>query len=214
MSIFSQRFISSGKTGFTVIELLVATSIIVFITVVLLFRHDQFNSSTLLRSLSYSVALSVRQAQLYGTSVRETDVDSGVFAQSYGVYFKTDNAEQYFLAADRLPLGSPNGVIDTDGSEDVPPSPYQIQNGYGISNFCAYLSNGNAYCHNNGDVPITELVIQFERPNPDAVFITDEGSSYVGACIELASPGGDTRTVEVSNTGQISVGEAGESCTS
>lgn len=214
MSIFSPRFISFGKGGFTIIELLVATSIIVFITTVLLFRHDRFNSSTLLRSLAYSVALSVRQAQLYGTSVRETDISSNIFAKSYAVYFKTNSPDRYFLAADRLPLASPDGAIATNGSEDVPPSPYLIRNGYGISNFCAYLSNGVAHCHSGGSVAITELSIQFRRPDPDARFVTNAGSSYAHACVEIISPTQDnTRTVRVTNTGQITVGEAGESCT-
>jgi hypothetical protein len=207
MSIFSQRFSTSGKrrvaAGFTIVELLVATGIIVVITVVLLFRHDQFNSSTLLRSLSYGVALSVRQAQFYGTSVRETGVDTNVFAQSYGVYFKDGSPDQYFLAADI----NGNGTIATDGSEDVPPSPYRIQSGYGVSDFCAYTTSVT-HCHSGGT--INELLIRFIRPNPDAIFSTNQSAQYIRACIALVSPAGNTRTVEVTNTGQISVGEAGE----
>jgi prepilin-type N-terminal cleavage/methylation domain-containing protein len=214
MSIFSQRFRICGKAGFTLIELMVAVSIVVFITIVLLFRHDQFNSSTLLRSLSYSVALSIRQAQLYGTSVRETGEQTGLFAQSYGVYFKDGNPNEYYLAADK----DDDGTISTQscpepytasGCEDVSPSPYSIQTGYGISDFCAYTSVVT-HCHSGG--AIDELTVRFDRPNPDAVFVTDQGSAYIRGCVEVASPGGATRTIEITNTGQITVGQAGETC--
>jgi hypothetical protein len=184
---------------------MVATSIILIITTVLLFRHQQFNSSTLLRSLSYSVALSVRQAQLYGTSVRETEA-GGVFASSYAVYFLRNETTSYFLAADK----NENSAIATDHSEDVAPSPYLIQNGYAIQDFCAYLSNGTAHCKLNSF--IDELSIRFARPNPDAIIETDSGQSYSEACIELVSPAGATRTVRVFTTGQISVEGNGEQC--
>lgn len=205
--------ISSSPSGFTLIELLVATSIVVIITSVMLFRHEQFNSSTLLRSLAYSVALSVRQAQLYGTSVRETG-PSGVFADSYAVYFDGDPT-QYFLAADV----NENGAIAIDGSEDVSPSPYSIQGGYTISNFCT-VRLGISECMSNSFIDY--LVITFRRPDTDACFATDvfpnaclSGGSqvYESACIEIASPAGDTRTVTVTNTGQISVEVAGSTCT-
>ncbi len=42
---------------------MVVVAIITFLTGIFLFQQKRFDSSTLLRSLAYSVALSVRQAQ-------------------------------------------------------------------------------------------------------------------------------------------------------
>ncbi|OGC80690.1 hypothetical protein A2943_02235 [Candidatus Adlerbacteria bacterium RIFCSPLOWO2_01_FULL_51_16] len=205
---------SSGRgaslRGFTVIELVVASSIIVIITTVLLFRHGQFNSSILLRALSYSVALSIRQAQLYGTSVRETASGSATFP-SYGVYFKSGDATHYFLGADSNPI---NNTIATDGSEDVtPPSPYKIGSGFQIKSFCATVaSTGADHCYTNDGISndtITTLTIRFLRPNPDALIVTDAGAVYSQAYVQLESPGEDTRGITVTSTGQISVGLSG-----
>jgi prepilin-type N-terminal cleavage/methylation domain-containing protein len=91
MSIFSQlsRFFGSPRVrhaakGFTLVELLVVFAIMTLITALILFQHRRFDSSTLLRSLAYSIALSIRQSQVYGTSVRQFGSN---FNYSYGVYF-------------------------------------------------------------------------------------------------------------------------------
>ena len=212
MWIFSKAFrffgrrLPAGRQGFTLIELLVVSSIVIIITTVLLFRHERFNSATLLRSLGYSVALSIRQAQLYGTSVREV-TSGGIFAPSYGIYFKSGDTTHYFLAADL----NQNGAIATDGSEDVSPSPYNINGGYQIKDFCAYVASGGAaHCKSNGI--ITSFTIRFVRPNPDALFVTDAPGGpylYSSAYIQLESPGEDTRGITITTTGQISVGISG-----
>ena len=178
-----------------------ASSIIIVITVVILFRHQQFNSSTLLRSLSYSVALSVRQAQLYGTSVRgETSGATPTFP-GYGVYFASGNPTTYFLFADK----DGNEVRSSDGSEDI--NTFNLSGGYQIKDFCAKTQAGADYCETTGE--IEELTVHFLRPNPDALFSTDVSATYTSASIQLESPGGDTRSITVSLTGQISVGGVG-----
>src|SRR6202012_1868912 len=78
------------------------------------FQQSKFDSSTLLRSLAYSVALSVRQAQVYGTSVLGTATSqsncatgvsgsyalSNCYASAYGIYFNSASSGQYILFAD------------------------------------------------------------------------------------------------------------------
>src|SRR3989344_6308477 len=142
--------------GFTLIELLVVSLIIVLITGTLIFRQQGFNSSTLLRSLSYSVALSMRQAQVYGVSVRENAAGSGTFASGYGVYFGNtlvDSSNHYLLFADKgngaldQSGGSPdinsNGICDT--TEDCLSQRFTIGNGrstgadYTIKTYCAHI---------------------------------------------------------------------------
>jgi Tfp pilus assembly protein FimT len=230
MSTFSRISRSFSKLlrpsrGFTIIELLVVSVIIMLITSLILFRQQSFNSSTLLRSLAYSVALSVRQAQVYGVSVREqtsasTGLGTGAFGQGYGVQFSNSgclglgNAHSYQLFADI------DGDATLDSGEQLPC--YRVGNGrgtdYKVKNFCAHVSAGSDQC--NASIPatsqvITSLATYFRRPNPDACFTTNvnPGACAVGASavydyayIELQAQGStDYRIVKISNTGQIAV---------
>lgn len=203
--------------GFTLIELIVVSAIILIITAFVLFQQTKFNSSTLLRSLTYSVALSVRQAQIYGTSVRESVSGSGVFGAGYGVYFPPGNTAQYYVFSDN----NGNGAYDPDPDgagplvgEELPV--YTLGTGYFVSNVCVTLLGGSTQqCYSGTGTLINTLTIFFRRPNPDACFATDvfpaacaKGATaqYSTAYVQLKSTGnGDTRSVKVSSTGQIAV---------
>lgn len=206
MLIFFKRFHFSGTNrGFTLIELLVVLAIMTIMTTLILFQHRSFDSSTLLRSLTYSVALSIRQAQVYGTSVRQFGTGSGSFNYSYGVYFSSGDASHYQLFADV------NGdkLRASNGSEDV--NQFTLGTGYSIVKFCATISGGSQHC-STGASPITSLTIYFRRPNPDARFSSSASSEvYSDAYIQIVGPSGvpSTRSISVTSTGQISVGALG-----
>lgn len=208
---FSKR--GPSPRGFTLIELMVVSGIVVIITGFILFRQQGFNSSTLLRSLSYSIALTVRQAQVYGVSVRESAVGSGVFASGYGVYFANSglaDASHYLMFADA------NGNGQYEAGEELPR--FTIGNGKGtdylIMNYCAHSGSGDE-CGTGTGTSISSLTVYFRRPNPDACFATSQNP---GACAASAAPvydyayvqvksftGSDYRTIKISNTGQIAV---------
>lgn len=210
---FSKR--RAAPRGFTLIELLVVSMIIVLITAFVLFRQQGFNSSTLLRSLSYSVALSMRQAQVYGVSVRESAAGSGVFAGGYGVYFGNSglvDSSHYLLFADA------NGNGQYEAGEGLPR--FTIGNGRGtdylIKNICAHSIVSGDQCGSGTATTITSLTAYFRRPNPDACFATSQSPSacstattppvYDYAYVQLKSfTGADYRTIKVSSTGQIAV---------
>lgn len=216
LKFFSKRALA--PRGFTLVELLVVSLIIVFITAFVLFRHQGFNSATLLRSLSYSIALSVRQAQVYGVSVRESAVGSGVFATGYGVHFGNAglvDSTHYLLFADA------NGNGQYAAGEELPR--FTIGNGRGtdylIKNICAHSIVSGDQCSASSPATspsITSLTIYFRRPNPDACFAT---SNSAGACATATTPpvydyayvqikpftGTDWRTIKITNTGQIAV---------
>lgn len=191
--------------GFTLIELIVVSAIILLITGFIMFQQAKFNSATLMRSLTYSVALSVRQAQVYGTSVREF---SGTFAPGYGVYFPSSgtSANTYYLFADIVPSPAGNGAYD-NSTEALPI--FTLGKGYVIGTLCAVTIGGSA-C-----TPVSSLTVFFRRPNPDACISTNlaqgacaPGASavYSSAYIQLMSIGNsNTRSIKVSNTGQIAV---------
>ncbi len=177
-------------------------ALIVIITAVLMVRQSRFDSSTLLRSLSYSVALTVRSAQVYGTSVRVVSGQSG--SPAYGVYF--NNASSYLLFADN----NGNGVYDS-GTDTVVQT-YQIGSGFQISKFCATPVSGAQQCWQSaGGGTLSWLTVYFKRPNPDALFATDVGGTYNAAYIQISATNDTTNThsITVSSTGQIAVGTAG-----
>jgi prepilin-type N-terminal cleavage/methylation domain-containing protein len=205
MSIFSHR--SRSGRGFTLIELLVVISIMLILTSIFLIRQQRFNSSTVLRSLAYSIALSVRQAQVYGTSFKENST-----ANAYGIYISSGSQNSYILFAD----------INRDGQysagENV--QVFTLAQGYTISKFCATTAGGSPTqrCWTAAAPNITHLTILFKRPNPDACFATSannnacapipSGETYSSGYIQLMS-GSDTRSVNVTLTGQITVGGKG-----
>ncbi len=199
------KSLPAGRQGFTLIELVVVSAIILIVTAFVMFQQAKFNSATLMRSLTYSVALSVRQAQVYGTSVKEF---SGTFAPGYGVYFPTSgaSANTYYLFADIVPATLGNGAYD-NSTEALPI--FTLGKGYIIGSICA-VQVGGSTC-----TSVSSLTIFFRRPNPDACISTSVAPTacalgaaavYSSAYIQLLSTSNnDTRRVKVSNTGQIAV---------
>ena len=214
MSTFLHRLRSSlPSKGFTLTELVVVIAIVTVLTGVFLTQQQQFDSTTLLRSLSYSMALSIRQAQTYGVSVRSFE---GTFAEAHGIQF-VQGLSEYYLFADIDPLPNGDRMRDAlNGSEDVETFGLTGQK-FTISDFCA-LPVGTGQSERCTD-QIDSLTILFIRPNPDACIATsysptacvagDPGEKYQSARIQLQGPGGATRSVTIRNTGQISVGKLG-----
>lgn len=195
---YKQKTRSSSSRGFTLLELLVVMAIMLVITSLVLARHAQFNGTVLLRNLAYDVALSIRQAQVYGISGRSA---AGVTDVQYGVYLSSANPSQYVLFADTNSGGS-----YTSGT-DVELEVYNVRAGYTISNFCGQLANGTTKCRTGGTGgTITSLTIMFKRPDPDARITSDlAGDTYAEATITVLSPTGFSRVVTVTSTGQMSV---------
>ena len=205
-----------SQGGFTLTELMVVISIMTILTSVFLLQQRQFDSSTLLRSFAYSVALSIREAQTYGVSVRSFEF-GGVerFSQAHGIHFEHGDLPNFYLFADIDPLPDGNRVRNSDLSEDVETfGPTGSQ--FTISTFCATPIGQTEKC---APADIDSLTIMFIRPNPDACIATsdndtacvsgDLGEKYEQARIQVQGPGGVTRSVYVTTTGQIYVGGVG-----
>ncbi len=181
--------------GFTLIELLVVMSIMIVISSIILARYNQFNGTVLLRSLAYDVALTMREAQVYGLSGKGL---SGSFITRYGVYYAKATPTQYLIFADA------NNNQAYDSGETV--EAYSMLSGYAISNLCAYKADSTVRCSAAGD--ITVMTVMFKRPEPDAIITTDIAESYVRGTVTITSAAGLSRTVEVTNTGQLAVDQA------
>ena len=207
MSIFFKHSPRSSR-GFTLIELIVVSAIILLVTSYIMFKQSKFNSATLMRSLSYSIALSVRQAQVYGTSIREFSKGSNVFAPGYGIHVPSSGAtsDTYYLFADTVPQGGGNGAYD--GVSEALPA-FTLGRGYVVDSLCAVSIGGGACAQ------VSSLTVFFRRPNPDACISTNvspgscapgAAAAYSSAYLQIRSTGNnDTRAIKISDTGQISV---------
>ena len=201
------------RRGFTLIELLVTTGILVIVTAILLANNREFGGRILLENLAYDVALTIRQAQAYGISVRQFNTGgAGSFSVGYGMHFATANPKSYNLFGDVDLDGKWDAGGGLETEEDVPPSPYSIERGYYIGGLCAPAGDPDTCL---ATYPVERLDFIFKRPEPDACISADQGSALTGeyqctaglesARIILKSPRGDQVSVVIERSGQISV---------
>lgn len=184
--------------------MLVVTAIIVVISAIILVNNNRFGGAILLENLAYNVALSVRQAQVYGISVQR--FGQNTFSAGYGVHFDISSPDSYTLFADAI---ASNGLYDcpqpgTNNCEFVQTT--TISSGYRIHDLCATPASGAEQCG------LSKVDILFRRPEPDAWISTSDFSCILdqGACagearVVLISPRGDTISVVIQANGQISV---------
>jgi prepilin-type N-terminal cleavage/methylation domain-containing protein len=184
------------NSGFTLVEMIVTVGIFAFIAVAIFVRNSSFNSSIILTNLAYEVALSIRQAQVYGLSVREFDPGSDRFDSGYGVNFNANNKVNYIFFADT----DNDGIYD--GSGELLET-YALRRGNVVGKFCATNAANRERCSDTGE--LSYLDITFMRPNPDAIIETSFAESYKSATIHIIAPNGNERVVSVQQTGQISI---------
>lgn len=179
--------------GFTLIELLVVTGILVVISGIMLANNAAFGGVITLRNLAYDMALSVREAQTYGISVRRFGDDN--FSAGYGMHFRRSSPTSYILFAD---AEIENGRYD--GAGELVES-LVISRGFFISDLCVTPAGaGEETCD------VQKIDIRFTRPEPDAEIRYNDGSAVNQRTrIVLQSPRGDQASVLIEATGQISV---------
>lgn len=194
----------SLKRGFTLVELMVTVGIFVFMTALVLGRYNLFNSNTLLTNLAYDIALTIRQAQTYGLSVRSSDSLSAYFNSPYGVDFRKVEPSKFTFFSDGNVQHSSDNTYDGTGSTgDVVINAYNLKQGSKVTGLCAGTINN---C-----VTVNVLDVTFRRPDPTALIYAGEqgvwGSSpYSYAEITVSSgDGSSSRVIKVNQSGQISV---------
>jgi len=189
-----------ANRGFSMIELVITTGIMVLITTIVLVNHAAFGGNILVGALAYDVGLSVRQAQVFGLSVREFGVGTGAFDVGYGVHFDINDSSSYRIFADI----DKNKTFDvSDGTEEV----FSIGQGYSIARVCGTTPSSIERCSNTDGISV--LDITFIRPDPDAYIRidSDAATAYQSARIVVRSPQGKEREVTVESTGQISISQ-------
>jgi len=182
---------------------MVVTGIFMILSSVVLATNARFGNLIILQNLANDMALSVRQAQVYGIAVRRYQGTN--FDVSYGMHFTlpaADTASIYELFADV----NRNGIYDTGDSIIESTT---LKGGYSITALCARAVGSSVE-----DCTVEQLDVVFRRPEPDACISVGGSttfnsnfacvSTYDKASIRVDSNRGQTATVVVEMSGQIS----------
>ncbi len=198
-----------ASRGFSLIELLAVTAVIAIISGVLLISNSRFGGSVLLENLAYDIALTVRQAQVYGISVQRFGTNT--FSAAYGVHFDTSSASSQTTFVTFADAGTADGLYDQPGTSELVQAT-SLERGFRIAKLCTPAGANLAACTTSGNPGVSVVDIVFKRPEPDAWISTGSQSCTLGngACqqsvrIVISSPRGDLTSIVVENNGQISV---------
>jgi len=179
--------------GFTLLELIVSISIFVIVSTVVLANYSKYSGRVSIENLAHEIAISIRQAQVFGQNIREFGAGSNQFP-SYGVHFDSTNKNSFVFFADvngNKKYDSPDCV--SVGTECI--ERFIIQTGSSISDLC-----GDTVCSRDS------LDVTFTRPDPDAYILSNgAGSPHSTGDIVVTTNKGESKKVVVSAVGQISI---------
>ena len=207
--------------------MLVVLAIIVVITAIVFAGNTLFNRSLTLINTTYDVALSIRQAQVFGVSSRTFNATQNT---GYGIHFNRTTNLTYLMYADTypapgnaanchcanaacaaLPDAKPgNCAYDAvyGGNQSELVTQYTLGAGVTISDFCGPDSSNTTHCANTGSSDLAALDIVFVRPNEQAILYgrTSAGASYqLSSATIYLNASGSQRCVQVTSFGQVSV---------
>lgn len=203
--------LKAEKRGFTVIELVVVAAIMTIISAIILANNNKYSANVVLQNLAYDIALSVRQAQVYGISVYSDS--PGVFNVGHGVHFSMAAPTLYYIFTDT----NGNGKYDTGEAAKT----FTMKNGFRLQKLCWTATAGGA--ETCSALSTTQLDILYIRPEPDAwinpilngvaslVCSVPVGGNQIctlnkfGSRVVVLSPKGDTKSIISTQNGQISV---------
>ncbi len=186
------------RRAFTLIEMLAVVGIMVVITSVVLANNSRFGGVVLLENFAYDIALSVRQAQVYG--IATVRFQQSNFTAPYGLHFDMSSPTAYIFFADATT--PQNGIYD--GINELVTTT-DITRGFSIKSLCVIPDTRVQDCS------LTKLDVIYKRPQPDAYIRANSVGGvgnvnrYASGRVVIQSPRGDTMSVVMFANGQISV---------
>lgn len=207
--------------GFTLIELMVALSIMAVSTGLLLANYPSSIVKLTLLNSTHSTSLLIREAQIRGSAVDSASTTIG----GYGIFInKVASPSKVILFSDNVdgvnltnnsgfPVG--DGLYNVAVSPDVVKDTLQFKDGYYFKKLCVASSTATGpqpkgfLCDTVNDIPITTMSISFNRPSQTAhIYINgDNSADFASACIQVYSPKspepGNIRAVQILHSGVI-----------
>lgn len=193
--------------GFTLVELVVVMGIGVLIMTTIVGGQSKYTDAVTLKGLANDVSLDLRQAQVYGISVKVSPTDNTDFNGIYGLSFNKSYPFNYVAFKEG---SGTSGIYDSNNhtscsGECLIINP--INRGNKINQLCRIPNSGPEDCNTVNRADIT-----FVRPSTEAkiVYFNSSGgvispTGYQGLRTEFISPGGLKRSVVIYTSGQISV---------
>jgi hypothetical protein len=165
------------------------------ISITILANYRGFQEALALKRTAQKIALSIRQAQAYGTSIKEFH---GVFPSGYGVHFDISTPKSFILFADvndseSYDVNDGCGGVTTECVEQFTIQTHEI-----ISDICVNRKIGAEDC------TLNTVDVIYKRPTP-TVKIKNGLFSFSDAEIDIQDLEGGTKTIVAWLTGQISV---------
>jgi type II secretory pathway pseudopilin PulG len=201
--------------GFSLLELIVATTILLTLSLTFLFNYGNFDRRVTVDILAHQIASWVHDAQVTAMSVKRTRNVAGQYP-GYGIHFDlaTPNKFIYFADTNKDRVYTPPGagVLCGDATSECEQQVTLLQ-GNIVSLLCGNMPQGaqSATClsatpGNPMLYTTNTLDIVFTRPNPfDANILGNSVTSYSQVEITVASPKGYKHTIIVWATGQVTV---------
>ena|SRR3989344_3170018 len=177
------------SAGFTLVEVVITVAIIVLITSVLFGNFGRFTTNAEFDNLATDIVLSIREAQVYGTSVRE---GTNEFNNAYGLHIDRLSSKYIIFADDG------DSIYTNTGSDSIL-SETQLKTNFSIID----ISTGAEDSLVSGQ---TVLDLVFLRPSPDAqIRSTPAGGPFEYATVTIQNPAGKQKVIEIGSTGQVTV---------
>lgn len=208
--------------GFTLIEFIVILSIFAIMAAVALFNFSGFRANVGVNNLTHDIALTVRQAQVFGWGATSGTIDAVADPErkANGVFFTYENgswSRSFVLYSKGTPgslgayEGTPPDVVSDTVAIQGPNHIADIRTAQSRSDLEIDQASGTLATNNSQ--PITQdFSVAFSRPRPEAMFfsgfnqLVDPSSDFVGIYIAAdATPSRLEKVVIISRLGEIEV---------
>ena len=215
---------SKINKGFTLTEFLISIALASLILTVVVSSQSTYTDGVALTNLADEISSMVFQAQAYSTGVKEFSPASSEFSASYGLTFSllgSGSNKAYLSFADRNEVGEDSGNKIYNGDWSCPTGgaseclgKVDISRGNYIESLCATRKGGPGtvgppeICSDVGRIDIS---FAYSSGEAQILFFNNGGEAFNpaydinGAKIVLRSPGGQTRSVIIYATGQVSI---------